>query len=133
MVVKCAGITRGGSRCSSPVLPGSSFCFLHAPEMAEARREAARKGGRNRSAKARAAKQIPEAATAAELAGYLTALFRGVMVGRIEPRVGTAAATIAKVLIEARAVADQPTIEDLQDQLVMLRTMIERTTGGRAA
>ncbi len=101
--------------------------------MAEARREAARKGGRNRSAKARAAKLVPEAMTAAELAGYLTALFKGVMTGRIEPRVGTAAATIAKVMIEARAVADQPTIEDLQDQLVMLRTMIERSSGGRAA
>jgi len=133
MVVKCAGITRGGSRCSSPVLPGSSYCFLHAPEMAEARREAARKGGRNRSAKARAQRQIPEAMTPAELSGWLSALFRSVVSGRTEPKVGAAAATIAKVLLEARAVADQPTIEDLQEQLALLRTMIERSSGGRAA
>ncbi len=133
MAAKCSAIARSGSRCSSPVLPDSSFCFVHAPEMAEARRAASRKGGKARANAARAKAAIPEAMTAAELAGWLSALFRSVVSGRTELRVGTAAATIAKVLIEARAVADQPTIENLQAQLDMLRAMIERTTGGRAA
>ena len=111
MAEKCSAIARSGSRCSS----------------------AAKKGGRNRSAQARAAAAIPEAMTPAELSGWLSMLFRSVVAGHTEPRVGSAAATIAKVLIEARAVADQPTVEELRDQLDTLRAMVERTAGGRAA
>ncbi len=133
MAVKCSAIARSGSRCSSPVLPGSAFCFLHAPEMAEMRRESSRKGGRNRSAKARAAKLIPEAMSAADLAGWLSLLFTNVMEGTIEPRVGAAAATIARTLLDAQNAAAQPRIDDLQEQLALLRHMVERGAGGRAA
>jgi len=133
MAAKCSGITRGGNRCASPVVAGSTFCFLHAPEMAEARREAARRGGRNRSAKARAAKQIPEAMSAADLAGWLSLLFTNVLVGKIEPRVATAAAAIARTLLDAQVAAAQPSISDLEEQLAVLRAMVERSAGGRAA
>jgi len=112
---------------------GAAFCWMHDPDSADARREAARTGGRNRSAKARAAKLIPPAMAADELAGYLTALFKGVMTGRIEPKIGTAAATIARTLLEAQTAAAQPTIEELQEQVARLRAMVERTAGGRAA
>ena len=64
MVMKCSAIAKSGSRCQTAAVAGSSFCYLHAPEMAERRREAAVKDGHNRSAKARAATQIPEAMTA---------------------------------------------------------------------
>jgi hypothetical protein len=98
----CSAIARSGSRCRTPVVAGSSFCYLHAPEMAERRREAAVKGGRNRSAKARALKQIPPAMSAEDLAGWLSLLFTNVMAGRIEPKIGTACATIARTLHEVK-------------------------------
>jgi hypothetical protein len=126
MAVKCSAIARSGSRCSAPVLPGSTFCFLHAPEMAEARREAGRKGGKARSAQARAAKQIPDAMSAADLAGWLSRLFTDVVSGTVEPKVGTAAAAIARTLLDTNAIAAQPQLEELQDQLDTLRVMIER-------
>jgi hypothetical protein len=40
--------------------------------------------------------------TAMDLAGWLSLLFKNVIEGRVEPRIGTAAATIAKVLLEVR-------------------------------
>jgi hypothetical protein len=131
MAVKCSAIARSGSRCSSPVLPDSAFCFVHAPEMADARREAARKGGRNRSAKARAAAQIPDGMSAADLAGWLSLLFRSTMAGKTEPKVATACAAIAGRLLEAQTAAAQPSIAELEEQLSVLRAMIERQ--GRAA
>ncbi len=102
MPARCAAITRAGSPCPSPPLPASAYCFVHDPAAAEARREASRKGGKARSNQARAHKQIPEALTADELIGYLSGLFRAVIGGRVEPKVGTAAATIARVLVDVQ-------------------------------
>ncbi len=102
MAVKCSAIARSGSRCNSPVLPGSDFCFVHDPAAADRRREASKKGGFARSNKARAAKLLPEAMAPEELAGWLSLLFTQVVDGRTEPRIGTAAATIARVMIDVR-------------------------------
>ena len=98
----CSAIARSGSRCRSAPLPGRPYCLLHDPLSAEARREGARKGGKARSTAARAQRQIPAAMTTDELAGWLSALFKSVVAGKMEPKVGTAAATIAKALIEVR-------------------------------
>ena len=103
---KCSAIARSGSRCRAAVLPGRPFCFLHDPLAEPARREGARKGGRARSNAARAKKQIPEALTPEELAGGLSLLFRRLVAGQTEPRVATAAATIAKALLEVRAATE---------------------------
>ena len=93
-----------------PVQPAGAdrktHCLMHDAASVEARREAARKGGRNRSAMARAKAAIPEALTAAELAGWLSALFTSTIAGKTEPRVATAAATVAKTLLEARSVGE---------------------------
>jgi len=131
MAAKCCAITRGGSRCNSPVLPDEEHCWMHSPAAAEARREASRKGGKARSNKARAAKLIPDAMSAEDLAGFLSLLFTSTMVGKIEPKIGTACAAIAGRLLEAQTAAAQPSIDDLQEQLATLRALIER--GGRAA
>ncbi len=79
---------------------------MHSPDHAEVRRDAARKGGRNRSAQARAKAAIPEAMDAAELGGWLSLLFRSVVGGKVEPKVGTAAATIARALLEVKATTE---------------------------
>jgi len=102
MANPCAAITKSGSRCRVPALTGRDHCLMHDPAAADVRREASRKGGRNRSAKARAMKLLPEAMAPEELAGWLSLLFKQVMAGRTEPRIGTASATIARAMIDVR-------------------------------
>jgi hypothetical protein len=114
MAVQCAAITRGGSRCGSAVLAGSRYCWTHDPAAADRRLEASKKGGRARSNKARAAKQIPAAMSAEDLAGWLSLLFTSVMTGRIEPKIGTACASIARVLHEVK------TMTELEQRLTQL-------------
>jgi hypothetical protein len=133
MAAKCLAIARSGSRCNSPTLPESSYCWMHSPDAAEARREAARKGGRNRATKVRAAKQLPEAMTAEDLTSWLSLLFTSVMAGKVEARIGNACAAIARTLLEAQTAAAQPSIAELEEQLAVLRAMVERSGGGRAA
>ena len=116
MVTKCSAIARSGSRCNSPALPASTFCYLHDPTAEGRRREAARKGGKARANAARARKQIPEALTPDELAGWLSLLFTQVMTGQIEPRVATAAATVAKTLMDVRQASE------LEERLAALET-----------
>jgi hypothetical protein len=65
------------------------------------RSEISRNGGRASSNKARALKTLPaEAMSNKELHGFLGKAFKDVIEGRLEPRVGTAAATIAKTMSE---------------------------------
>jgi hypothetical protein len=49
---------------------------------------------------------MPPAMTADDLAGWLSLLFKQVIAGDAEPRVAQAAATIARVLLEARAAGE---------------------------
>ena|SRR5215218_4838110 len=100
--VQCAAITRGGSRCASAVLGGSRYCWTHDPAAADRRREASKKGGKARANAERAKKLIPEAMSADDLAGWLSLLFTNVMTGRIEPKIGTACATIARTLHDVK-------------------------------
>ncbi len=117
MAAKCSAIAKSGSRCNSAALPGSAYCFVHDPASAEARRAASVKGGKARSTQARAKAALPEAMDAAELGGWLSLLFRQVMTGRIEPRIGTAAATIARTLMEVRTVTELETrIAELEER-----------------
>ncbi len=42
----CSGITQAGERCRSIAITGGDYCHAHHPDRAEARRRAARHGGR---------------------------------------------------------------------------------------
>ena len=116
MVVRCKAQTAGGAPCSAQPVRDDGFCYWHSPATASERVEARRRGGQNRSTKARARKQIPVAMSADELAGWLSLLFTQVMAGRIEPRVATAAATVAKTLMDVRQASE------LEERLAALET-----------
>jgi hypothetical protein len=126
MAAKCFAIAKAGSRCSRTALPGKQFCLIHDPESADLRREASRKGGHARSNQARAAKQIPEAMAPEELVGWLWLLIRNVISGKIEPKVATAAATIARTILETRDASEKPGLAELEEQSAILRAVIER-------
>src|SRR5215217_1261234 len=115
MAARCSAIARSGNRCSSPVLPGSTFCFVHDPAAADRRREASKKGGKARANAERAKKLMPPAMSAEDLAGWLSLLFTNVMTGRIEPKIGTACATIARTLHEVKHATELETrLEELE-------------------
>ena len=42
----CTAITQGGERCKGVAIDSSGFCYSHHPDHAQARRRAARKGGK---------------------------------------------------------------------------------------
>jgi hypothetical protein len=123
MAVFCDAITQSGKRCGRPALTGKSHCLMHDPASAEARRAASRKGGVSRSHRARASKLLPSAMTADELSGRLSQLFTQVVAGAVEPRVGAAAATIARVLMEAR---ESASVERLEQEVAELRAQLHQ-------
>ena len=102
--VTCHGITRQGERCRARPLGGSTYCVTHSPDVTDAQRKAwAAKGGVNSSAKARARKALPaELMTPDELSAWLGICFRRVIVGEMEPPVGTAAANLARTMMVIR-------------------------------
>jgi len=102
MAAKCSAIARSGRPCGSAPLAGSSWCYLHDPAAAEARRESSRKGGFSRSNRARARASLPDPLTPADIQSILGAVLRGVVGGRIEPGVATAAAGVARALVTVR-------------------------------
>ena len=103
MAAKCSAIARSGRPCGSAPLAGSSWCYLHDPAAAEARRESSRKGGFSRSNRARAKKAMPAAAlTPREIEGYISMALRAVLAGKIEPGVGNAVANLARAAVAVR-------------------------------
>jgi len=106
MVVKCFAIARRGSRCNAPALRDSTFCWLHDPNAAGARRAASVKGGKARSNQERARKLLPPTLTADELGGHMSKLLIDVIEGRVATKIGTAAATITRALLEVRTTSD---------------------------
>ncbi len=105
MPSQCIGRNKAGQPCSAQAWK-DELCRWHHPELEEQRAEARRKGGAARSNRARARKQIPAVMSPDELAGWLSLLFAKVVAGITEPRIGTAAATIARTLLEVREVTD---------------------------
>lgn len=97
--MNCKGTTKDGRPCQAQPRPGSTTCPWHSDELAERRQEWSRRGGANSSSKARAKKLFPaEAMTTAETLGLLGIVFRGVIAGRVEPRVANAAAHVARAM-----------------------------------
>jgi len=104
---RCPAINRDGSPCGGTVLPGAAWCVFHDPARAEQRREGARRGGQAKSNAARARKALPAGAlTAEEIRAHLGIVFIDVIEGKTEPNVGTAAATIARALLDVAKVAE---------------------------
>ena len=48
MSTVCAGITRGGQRCTQSVQPGEQYCHRHDPSRSEERKRAASRAGKSK-------------------------------------------------------------------------------------
>ena len=101
MLGKCLGTNVDATPCSATPRPGSAWCVWHDPATKAQRAEWAKRGGKARSNKSRAAKALPtELMTSDEIAAWLTIQYRKLITGQIEPGIATASATVAKAIAE---------------------------------
>ena len=117
----CSGITEAGGRCRAIAISGSDYCHSHHPDRADARRRAARKGGK-RGGRGRPSTEV------SELKGQLADLYAAVLDGTTEPKVGAVAAQIANV--RARLVETELRVreaEELEERI----SQLEQTRGLR--
>lgn len=124
MVTRCLATNERGERCQAQPVRASGYCYWHDPALAGERDRKRREGGANRSNARRMKKQLgAESLALADVDALLCVALKGVLAGRIEPGVGTAAATIAKAIISGRQATE------LEERLVDL----ERRLGARLA
>jgi hypothetical protein len=113
--VRCAAITRAGERCKLEATNGS-YCWSHAPETAQARKQRGRRGG-----KARGAGELSEIKRA------IRETVDGVLDGCIERGIGAVAFqgfnTLLKSLEVERKIREQ---EELEARLEELETVLSR-------
>lgn len=106
MANTCPTPTAEKKPCRGRVPPGRVYCLSHDPEKREAQREASRRGGESRSAARRAARSwamTGEQIRQEDLPAILRACVLDVRLGKIEPSVASAIATLAKTSVQLRA------------------------------
>ncbi len=106
MATQCLGTNKDSKPCSAAVWK-DHLCRWHHPEL-EAQRQAERvAGGKARSNRSRAKRQLADQVmTISDLDGLLCVALKQVASGRMEPGVGSSMATIAKTIIAVRAAGD---------------------------
>ena len=107
MLSQCLGTNRDGNPCSAAPDPGTTWCRWHAPDREAERAEWRRKGGANRSNRARARKQLAgQVMSMSDMDAFLCASMVKVAAGRMEPGVGSAVATLARTVVAIRTAGE---------------------------
>ena len=101
MVTKCKSQNADGNPCGATLYRQSEWCYWHHPDLEERRKESRAKGGKNRSNERRAKKELRNYADA-ELVAILSTVLGGLLQGKYEPGVATAAATVARTITQIR-------------------------------
>ena len=119
--VGCAAITRAGERCKAEATQGS-YCWNHAPEKAEARKQRARRGGRSGGNG-----RSPGLSETAEAKRWIKDLVSRLLQGDVERDIATAAFmglnTLARYIEVERKVRE---LEEIEQRLAAL----EEADGG---
>src|SRR5687767_3223301 len=93
MADRCLGRNRDGSPCSAQPR-GDGYCLWHSPSMATERASWRKRGGEQRSNRARAKKSLADAAlTPHDLEGVLGMTLKAVLAGKVQPGVGNCVRT----------------------------------------
>ena len=118
--MRCAAITMAGERCKLEATSGS-YCWSHAPETAEARKQRGRRGG-----KARGAGEL------SEIKRTIRETVDSVLDGSIERGIGAVAFqgfnTLLKSIEVERKLREQ---EELEERLEELESVMARQDRGR--
>ncbi len=92
----CAGIRKDGSSCTVRVVGDGRLCFAHAPELAERRTEARRRGGRQRRNTVRLRGLMPPRLV--PIFDTLEAALAEVHRGELDPKQAQAMASLARAM-----------------------------------
>ena len=118
--MRCSAITRGGARCRLDATTGS-YCWSHAPENAEARKQRGRRGG-----KARGASEL------SEVKRKISAVVSDVLEGRVERGVGAVVFQGYNTLLKAVQVEMRiKEAEEFEERLAALERDGQRGGGKR--
>ena len=99
---RCTATNKDGRPCSAQAWKGA-LCRWHHPDLEAERAEGRRRGGANKSNRARARREMADAALSpAELQGYVAVALRGVLAGRYTPGQGSAVAALARAAVSVR-------------------------------
>lgn len=127
--MRCAAITRAGERCKAEATHGSkrSYCWSHAPETAEARKQRARRGGQA------GGNGRPGVGDVAQVRQEIRGVIGGVLKGKI-PR-GTGSVLFMGFNVLLRAIEVERKIREQDDILERLEALeaMEPETGGRSS
>jgi hypothetical protein len=127
MVKRCASKTVSGSPCSATPVRPSGYCYWHDPALSADRDAARKRGGANRSNKARARKHLPaELMTNDEVRAWLGVVFKRVIAGVMEPGVATAAGSVARAMVAVKQAGE------LEERLTALEERAGLTDKWRA-
>ena len=118
MVNQCLAANRDGNPCSAQPDPGATFCRWHDPNRESEREGWRRKGGANRSNRARARKKIAEQAMSiSDIDSLLCSALTNVAIGELESGIGTSMATIARTVVAIRSTGElERRLEELERQ-----------------
>jgi hypothetical protein len=118
--MRCAAITKAGARCQLEATSGS-YCWNHAPENADARKQRGRRGG-----KARGASELSE--VKCEIRTVVT----DVLEGRVERGVGALVIQGYNTLLKAVEVERKvKETEELEERIEQLEQSQEQKGGRR--
>ena len=93
----CTAVRKDGQPCSVRVLVDGSHCFAHAPDRQQARAEARRRGGQNRSAAVRLRGLVPPRLV--PVFDRLEAALAETHAGDLDPKTATAMAALARAMV----------------------------------
>ena len=116
---RCPGIKRDGSRCTVTVEPPQTHCWWHDPDNAEARKQAAARGGK------RGGRGRPQAELAA-LKARLSDLAEEVLAGKVDKGAAAVAGQLLNTVI--RAVSVEMKVRE-QEEILERIEALERRAG----
>lgn len=122
---RCKGRNVNGGPCGARAQPGRTWCQWHDPDREEEREQWRAAGGRARSHKSRAARELASVNT--DMGNLKRALFRAlerVETGELEPGVANSMSTIARAIVA---------VSDAVDVDARLAALEERIGTGQAA
>jgi len=97
---RCAHVHPSGRPCGGFAVSGSKYCFAHAPEQAEKRDAARRRGGQAGKVAVLPASDLP-VRSLNDVVGLVEATINEVRCGRVDVRVANAVGVLANVAIKA--------------------------------
>jgi hypothetical protein len=117
----CAANKQNGEPCSLPALAGSTLCWAHAPENAEARRLKAIKGGRSKT----------PAMEIKDIKALIRRYMKDVEKGELDRGTGSVLAQLAGVLLRTHEV-ERKILEtqELAAEIEELKRAINNERGG---